>query len=192
MFKKQLWMGALLAGSLFAQADFRQDAAAQITGNFSKETVEGGVSQKNTDSAGFLGTYRYYFGKHHGVEGNYGYTRNTQQFRLGGVTAGIRANTHELSAAYVVRFPAKRVTPFALAGVGALLFDQPSASADIEGRAAFVYGGGADVHVTDRFFIRAQYRGQVYNSLSTGPAIVVGNERISHLAQPSVGFGFRF
>lgn len=191
MFKKQIWLGVLLAGAAFAQDYSKQDVAVQITGNYSKETVEGGVTQKTTDSAGFLGTYRYYFSKHHGVEGNYGYTRNTQQFSLGGITAGIRANTHELSAAYVLRFPTRRVTPFALAGVGALLFDQAN-GADMEGRASFVYGGGLDFHATDHFFIRAQYRGQVYNSLATGPAIVVGNERITHLAQPSVGFGFRF
>jgi opacity protein-like surface antigen len=194
MFKKQLWMTAMLAGSLvpaYAQ-EFKQDAAVQITGNYTKETEENGVRANASDSAGFLGTYRYFFGTHHGVEGNYGYTRNTQRAFLGGLQAGTKVNTHEVSAAYVLRFPTGRVTPFALAGVGALVFDQPNSSVEQVTKASFVYGGGADFHISNRAFIRAQYRGQVFNSPNLGPAIVLASERLTHVAQPSVGFGFRF
>jgi opacity protein-like surface antigen len=93
-----------------------------------------------------------------------------------------------VSAAYVVRFPTKRITPFALAGIGALIFDRTNSSADLIAKPSFVYGGGADLNITDRFFVRAQYRGQVYES----PKLGIAPERITHLAQPSVGFGVRF
>jgi opacity protein-like surface antigen len=195
MLKRQVWTITLLGSALgvlpaFGQAEYRQDVTAQITGNYSRQTTENGVRLDTTDSAGFLGTYRYFFGRNHGIEGNYGYTRNTQQGQIGNLAGAVQANTHEVSAAYVLRFPTKRVTPFALAGVGALIFDQTNSSADLIAKPSFVYGGGVDLNVTSRFFIRAQYRGQVFNSPQLEP--LHAPERITHLAQPSVGFGVRF
>jgi opacity protein-like surface antigen len=195
MFKKYLRLAAVVgvaALPAFAQ-DAQQDAAAQITGHFGQESTTNGVRHDSSDSAGFLGTYRYFFHRNHGVEGNYGYTRNTQRFGLGGVNAGIRTNTHEVSGAYVWRLPKARVTPFALAGVGALLFDGANRSADLVTRPSFNYGGGADIRITDRLFVRAQYRGQVYETPRFGGiAIVPFTERFTHQVQPSVGFGWRF
>ncbi len=197
MLKRHLWTIALIGSALgtlpaYGQTEYKQDATAQITGNYTRESIENGVRLDSSDSAGFLGTYRYFFGQHHGIEGNYGYTRNTQQVQLGALGARTQLNTHEVSAAYVLRFPIKRVTPFALAGIGALVFDQTNNSADLVAKPSFVYGGGADINFTNRFFVRAQYRGQVFNSPQLGPSILVAPERITHLAQPSVGFGVRF
>jgi opacity protein-like surface antigen len=192
MFKRQLWtiawIGSALTLPAFGQTDYRQDATAQVTGNYTRETTENGLRLDNSDSAGFLGTYRLFFSRHHGIEGNYGYTRNAQQAQFGATQGAIQTNTHEVSAAYVVRFPTKRVTPFALAGIGALIFDRTNNSADLIAKPSFVYGGGADLNITDRLFVRAQYRGQVYES----PKLGIAPERITHLAQPSVGFGVRF
>jgi hypothetical protein len=49
----------------------------------------------------------------------------------------------------VFRLPLRNVTPFALAGVGALIF-YPSdfAGASTQTRAAFVYGAGADIRLS--------------------------------------------
>jgi opacity protein-like surface antigen len=85
------------------------------------------------------------------------------------------------------------LTPFALAGVGGLVFDPMYASAlDKQARAAFVYGGGADFNITQRVFLRAQYRGLVYNSPTFGMPRLNGLDRITHRAEPSAGIGFRF
>ena len=59
-------------------------------------------------------------------------------------------------------------------------------------RAAFVYGAGADFNITHRFFARAQYRGLVYNSPTFDLAPVAGLDRMTHRAEPSIGFGYRF
>ena len=59
-------------------------------------------------------------------------------------------------------------------------------------RAAFVYGGGADFNITSRLFLRAEYRGFVYNSPTFDLAAAQGTDRITHRAEPSVGFGYRF
>jgi len=106
---------------------------------------------------------------------------------------GVNSHSHELTAAYVFRYPLKKVTPFALAGVGSLVFDPKDApGADTQARAAFVYGAGADVNLTQRLFLRAEYRGLVYNSPTFDLAPLNSLDRLSHRAEPSIGFGYRF
>jgi opacity protein-like surface antigen len=176
----------------FGQEEFKQDAVVQITGNFTKQSTDNSLTQDQSNSAGVLASYRYFFHKNHGVEVNYGYTRNNLLTSLGGISASQQLNQHELSAAYVVRFPVRRITPFALAGAGAFLYDPTFASSMLTARPGFIYGAGADVHVTNNFFIRAQYRGQFHQSLLSNPSILGGDDRWLHTAQPTVGFGFRF
>jgi opacity protein-like surface antigen len=127
------------------------------------------------------------------VELNYGYSLNTQILGFASGPLGVKSNQHEVSAAYVYRHPLRNVTPFVLGGVGALVFapkDAPEISTQT--RAAFVYGGGADFSITKRLFLRAQYRGLVYNSPTFDLIQAVGTDRVTHRAEPSVGFGYRF
>jgi opacity protein-like surface antigen len=174
-------------------AEFGSDATVQAFGSFVKKTVDNGVHQSATDSGGVLATYRLFFNRHHGVEFNYGYALNTQKFG----SAGLRADSHEATAAYVFRIPLQRWTPFVLAGAGGLVFhpkDEAVAAflANTQARPAFVYGAGADVNLTSRIFLRAQYRGFVYNSPHFDSATLVDVERTTHRAEPSAGIGFRF
>src|SRR6202042_826459 len=100
---------------------------------------------------------------------------------------------HEATAAYVFRHNMGSVTPFAEAGVGALVFDpRDYAGASTQTRAAFVYGAGADFNLTSRLFLRAEYRGFVYNSPTFDLVATQGADRITHRAEPSIGFGYRF
>jgi opacity protein-like surface antigen len=189
-----LLFAALAASpSAFGQesVEYKSDAAVQAFGSFVKDTVENGVQHQATHSGGVLGTYRYYFGRHHGAEVNYGYSLNSQRYSLGGITSGVKAYSHEASAAYVFRYPFQRFTPFALAGAGALMFDAKDFSSALQSRPAFVYGGGIDYNINSRWFIRAQYRGLVYES-PTFEVSTVSAERVTHRAQPSAGIGFRF
>ncbi len=176
----------------FAQSeDFRSDVTAQALGSFVKETTENGVTHSASNSGGVLGTYRFYFNRHNGVEFNYGYALNTQRYALDGVTSSTKAYSHEATAAYVLRLPLRRITPFALAGTGSLIFDPKDIGGDVLARPVFVYGAGADVDLGSRWFLRAQYRGLVYNSPILG-ASTVSAELLTHRAEPSAGFGFRF
>jgi len=62
---------------------------------------------------------------------------------------------------------------------------------DRQTRGAFVYGGGFNFDVTRNFGIRTEYRGLVYKSPDfTQPALNL--DKVTHLAQPSAGFYFRF
>ena len=197
MFGKKGLVALVLGASAMAlpafgqSEEYKSDVTVQALGSFVKDTTDNGVTHSATNSGGVLGTYRYYFGRHNGVEFNYGYTLNSQQYAQGGNFASTKAYSHEATAAYVWRLPLRRVTPFALAGVGSLVFDPKDISGDALARPTFVYGAGADVDLSSRWFLRAQYRGLVYNSPILG-ASTVSAELLTHRAEPSVGFGFRF
>lgn len=196
MFNKQFVALALGAGlmsiSAMAQEDYtryKSDVTVQALGSFVKQTTEKGIQQDATNSGGVLASYRYWVNRHSGVEANYGWTTNTEKYNK----FGVDNNSHELSAAYVFRMPMKRWSPFVLGGAGALFFDPKNFSAaSTQTRAAFVYGGGADVNLTDHMFVRAEYRGFVYNSPTYDLASLKGVDRVTHRAEPSIGFGWRF
>ena len=114
--------GVLISIPGLAQEDYtsyKSDATVQGIGSFVKSTTEKGAQQSATNSGGVLGTYRYYFNPHNGVEVNYGYTSNTEKYN----GTGVNTNSHEFTAAYVYRLPQKRWSPFVLAGVGGLVFE---------------------------------------------------------------------
>jgi opacity protein-like surface antigen len=186
---------ASIALPAFAQSEGsnRQDVAVQAFGSFVKTTTQNGVDNTATNSGGVLASYRYFFNKHSGVEGNYGYSLNTQNYLSAAGTTGVKTNSHEVSGAYIFRMPFRRVTPFALAGAGALVFAPDNfAGASTQTRAEFVYGAGADISLTSHVFIRAEYRGFVYNSPEYSLPGLAGLDRTTHRAEPSVGFGYRF
>jgi outer membrane immunogenic protein len=196
MFKNQLAAFTIATGltsfTALAQEDytrFKSEASVQVSGSFVTQTTQNGVQHGTTDSSGVLATYRYYFDRHNGVEVNYAWTSNTENYNA----FGADNNSHEVSAAYVFRMPMKHWSPFVLAGAGALLFDPTNvAGGNMQTRAAFVYGGGADFNLTNHLFVRAEYRGLVYDSPTYDLAGLNGFDRVTHRAEPSVGFGWRF
>ena len=186
---------------LFATAAFAQEGRSQVslqgTGVFIKDTDNQGLTQEATRSGGFLVGYSYKFHRWAGVEGNYGYARNTQKFSTGSGATAIQSNIHEITGAFVLHVPVEHqvVKPYALAGTGALVFDPTDngrlAGADQQTKATFLYGGGVNFDVARNFGIRAEYRGFVYKTpdFKTG---ALDLDKVTHLAQPSVGIFFRF
>ncbi len=188
--------GAIIAAvPAFSQEDvsYKNDVSVQALGSFVKSTNDKGIEQSATNSGGVLATYRFNFDSHNGVELDYGYAQNTQSFGLTTGALGVKSYSHEGSAAYVFRMPLKRFTPFVLAGAGGLVFDPKDfAHSSAQARAAFVYGGGADFNLSHHIFMRAEYRGFVYNSPTFGLTSLAGTDRVTHRAEPSIGFGYRF
>jgi len=182
----------LISAPVFAQEDYtayKSEVTVQALGSFVKQTTQDGIKQDATNSGGVLGTYRFWFDRHNGVEANYAWTQNTEKYNQ----FGVNNNSHEVSAAYVFRMPMKRWSPFLLAGAGALVFDPKNfGGASTQTRAAFVYGGGADINLSNHFFVRGEYRGLVYNSPTYELTSLNGLDRVTHRAEPSVGLGWRF
>ena len=187
---------AFIALPVFSQPEMetsRQEVSAQAFGSFVKTTTQDGIENSATNSGGFLGSYRYFFNVHHGVEADYGYSLNTQSYGLHSGIVGVKTYSHEVSGAYVFRYPLRKFTPFALAGAGALIFDPKDfTGASTQTRAAFIYGGGADYTLSHHLYLRAEYRGFVYNSPTYDLHALSGVDRVTHRAEPSIGFGYRF
>jgi opacity protein-like surface antigen len=197
MIHKPLFITAaslLCAFAASAQDVYRQEVSAQVVGSFVKSTTDGGVQETATHTANVLGTYRYFLNRHSGVELNYGWSRGTQEYRWVTGAMGIPSDVHEVSVAYVYRIPFRQWTFFALGGAGAMIFDPRESvrTADMEARASFNYGAGADFNITRRIFLRAEYRGLVYSTPTYGVAAINGLDRLTHRAEPSIGFGYRF
>lgn len=114
-----------LSATAQVSTEFRHEVTGQATGSFVADTSENGVRHTSTNSGGFLAGYRLGVSRRHAVEFTYGYARNTQTYAGTLGAAGLPVNAHEASAAYVFRHPLKRLSPFVLAGVGALTFNVP-------------------------------------------------------------------
>ena len=189
-----LFAAAVIVGvPAYSQEDYRSELTVQGMGSFTKETTQSGIKQDATNTGGILAGYRHYFTNHLGAEINYGYTLNTQNYRMATGTTGVKSYSHETTGALVYRVPFKKLNVFALAGAGAIVFNPKDLRGiDYQARAAFVYGGGADYNLTHRLFLRAEYRGLVYNSPTYNIAGLTGTDRTTHRAEPSIGLGFRF
>jgi outer membrane immunogenic protein len=186
----------LFATAAMAQVEQPSQISFQGTGLFTKDSNTDSASQRATNSGGLLLGYSYQFNHWAGVEGNYGYSRNTQNFLGTFGQSGIRSDFHEVIGSFVFHIPVRvaNVRPYALAGGGALIFnpvDNFTNGIDRQTRGAFVYGGGVNFDVTRNFGIRTEYRGLVYKSPDFNQSTLDLN-KVTHLAQPSAGFYFRF
>jgi opacity protein-like surface antigen len=61
-----------------------------------------------------------------------------------------------------------------------------------ESGATFVYGVGADFKLSHHVFVRAEYRGIVYNSPTYDLTGLEGEDGVTHRLEASPGFGKRF
>jgi len=190
---------ALAAIPASAQEEMPSQVNLQLTGLVNTDSTGNGITNHATHSAGLLASYTYLFKKWAGVEGSYGYSRNTQNYLADSFgTAGVQTNLHEFAGAILFRIPTHtgRVRPYALAGGCALEFGPTSdignaADAASHTKGSFLYGGGADFNLATHVGIRAEYRAFLYKS----PDFTVSGlttDSLTHLAQPSVGVFFRF
>jgi opacity protein-like surface antigen len=188
---------AVFGTSGFAQVEQPSQISIQGTGLLTKGTDGNGSKYDTTNSGGFLLGYSYQFNSWAGVEGNYGYTRNTHNFFSQSGTSSLQADVHEVTGSFVAHLPSRihGVRPYALAGGGVVVFD-PTTKYSVTGsqnqtRGAFVYGAGVNFDVARNFGIRAEYRGLVYKA----PDFTIDRlniDSVTHLAQPSIGFFFKF
>ena len=187
---------ALVSITAVAQEN-RSEISIQGTGFFTKDTVGNGVFERGYETGGFLVGYRYNFNRWLAAEANYGYDRNTQ-FYFGGTSARVQSDIHQITGSAVVKLPSfARLQPYALAGVGALVFDPTGnsggsfAGATLQTKAAFIYGVGAQYAFTRHISLRAEYRGYLYKAPDFGVA-GLNTDSWTQIAQPSAGIVFRF
>jgi len=193
-------LGILMcATGAMAQEGRWQEISVQGIGFFTKDSSGTGINQHATDAGGFLLSYRYHFNRWLAADGSYGYARNTQQNFTSSGPFSVQANVHQATGALVLTAPRRifRLSPFVLAGAGALVFDPTGnrrgfvSGAQSQSKPAFVYGGGADCELTKHFMLRAEYRGFVYERPDLD-LVTLRSGATAHTAQPSAGIVFRF
>jgi len=178
--------------------EVKHELIIQGSGFFNKQTTTGGISNQSTNSGGVMAGYRFNLKSWLAVEGDYDYVRNSQTFFSSSGSISAPMNVHAATAVGIVKIPpfkapaVKLVSPFVLAGGGAMFFDPRGGSIHSEQtRGTFVYGGGVDMPLSKHFFVRAQYRGFVYKS----PDFEVTSlkvDKFTHSAVPSAGLVFTF
>src|SRR5271169_4946405 len=187
----------LFGMSSWAQ-EFRNEVTVQGSGFFQKQTTAAGITNEPTNSGGVMAGYRFNLKNWLAAEGDYDYFRNGQKFLASSGTTFIPMNVHAATGTAIVKLPSfkmpavKFVSPFALAGGGAMFFDPRGGSVNNEQtRGAFVYGGGFNVPMAKHIALRAQYRGFVYKT----PDFEMSSLKIdkyTHSAVPSAGLVFTF
>jgi outer membrane immunogenic protein len=188
--------------SLGFTEDGRSEIAVSGIGVFPKQISGNDVQQDPTNSGGVLASYRYAFRAHSSVEVDYSFTRNTQYYTIIGTTTGPiaaqQANVHELTGAYVLQADrSRRISPFVLAGAGALIFSpitnatNASFGSTTQTTATFLYGMGLDYRLMHSVGLRLQYRGLIYKAPDFGVSDI-STGGWSHSAEPAVGLTFRF
>jgi opacity protein-like surface antigen len=198
-------LAAVIVGTLvfstaaMAQVENRSQISIQGTALITKDSTADSTAttHRSTKSGGLLVGYSYQFNSWAGAEGNYGYSRNTQNYFGSFLPTSVQTDVHELTGSFVAHIPVHvaSVRPYGLAGAGALIFDPTDRFAaggfERQTKATFVYGGGVNFDVTHNFGVRAEYRGLVFKV----PDFSFNNlnlDKVTHLAQPSVGFFVRF
>ena len=106
MFRKKIAI-TLIAGiasmalPAFSQSENpeKNEVSVQAFGSFVKSTTDNGTRNSGTNSGGVLGGYRFFFDAYNGIEVNYGYALNTQNFLSSSGALGVKNYSHEVSAA---------------------------------------------------------------------------------------------
>jgi opacity protein-like surface antigen len=196
------WTELAIILVLFGISSWAQEARHELTvqgsGFFQKQTTNNGITNEPSNSGGVMVGYRFNLNNWLAVEGDYDYFRNHQTFQASSGTTYIPMNVHAATGTAIVKLPSFKaprigiVSPFVLAGGGAMFFDPRGGSTlGVQTRGAFVYGGGVDVPVSKHFLVRAQYRGFVYKT----PDFEMTSlkvDKYTHSAVPSAGLVFTF
>jgi opacity protein-like surface antigen len=200
-----------LFAAIASAQDFRSEVSAQGTANFTNSTNDLFSTSNATRSGGFLAGYRYHLARWFAIEGDYAYTRNTQNFLdVANLTSALKTNVHEITGAAVITSgPRHRVRPYGLLGGGAIIFRPTSAPVNqllstannlgfgpSETKPAFLYGAGVDIGINRFLAVRAEYRGLVFSAPGfqiPGLSVLgLSTPGLSHMAQPSAGLVWRF
>jgi opacity protein-like surface antigen len=186
----------LFAVSSWAQ-EFRHEVTVQGSGFFQKQTTKDGITNDPANSGGVMAGYRFTLKKWLAVEGDYDYFRNHESFQSSNGSTFMPMNVHAVTGIAIVKLPSfkapavKRLSPFVLAGGGAMFFDPRRGSVSEQTRGVFVYGGGVDMPVSKHFLVRAQYRGFIYKIADFEQASLKVDKN-THSAVPSAGLVFTF
>jgi opacity protein-like surface antigen len=181
------------------------DVALNLYGTFNSTTNYniGLEHQTAANAAGGLFELRHISNPFVGYEATYSFNRANQEYTYIGPTpsgsgpgrnlAAVSANAHEITGDWVFSFPAGKLRPFALVGIG-LLLTEPVSGESLTTKSnepVYVYGAGLDWKLVPHLGLRFQYRGNVYKAPNI-TAVYGSNGSFTHTAEPMIGVYFKF
>jgi opacity protein-like surface antigen len=156
--------------------------------------------QSSSKSVGYTVDGRYNFGRHSALDLSVTWNRNTEYYgNSEGNVYHVQTNNGEGIVSYIARLPStERLKPFALVGGGLVRFspnDDYSVNAgspQTTTKAAFAYGFGSDVRISDSWGIRMQYRGLLRSAPDFKIPSIFGTGLKSHVVEPSIQLLYHF
>ena len=92
-------------------------------GFFGSRSNGNAITQQETDAGGAAVGYRYHLNSSSAIEGRYGFSRDSQNYTIGGVVSSIPTYFSEISGSYVYTFTkSQHIRPFLEGGGGVVLF----------------------------------------------------------------------
>ncbi len=198
---KTMVLGVLMASAAAGVAqESRMDASMSVTTVIMPQVNSNGIQVNATKPIGFLGSYRYMLTPRSALEANYTYSRNNFKYNTN-FQPNIRIHTRaqELSVAYVYSLNFRNFSPFAEAGVGAILFSPLADSGTNQFSAkrntnlGGLFGAGVAYEVSPSFDIRAEYRGFLTKTPGFGlPGDIIKTNRYTVFMSPTLGVAYHF
>jgi len=179
------------------EAEKRSEVTLSAAGLFPSESDKNGIKRSATDSGGALFSFRFWLTNGNGFEFNYAHARDSQLASSALGQNRLHAGVHEVTGAYVRRFNVTgRVRPFLLAGAGIVQYNRITSGSTLSGatsqnKPALLFGGGADYTLGEHFAVRLQFRELVHPAASFGLEPFRTNTWV-HIAEPTIGFTYRF
>ena len=173
-------------------------SSGNVTTDFPTPFTGTSLTDQSTKSGGFQANYSYQFNKWTGAETGYGQSGYTQAYSSDLGTASVQSTLRQWTTDFVLHIPDRksRIHPYLATGVGLLRFSPTDNVNNLEGavsqnRTAWVYGGGADIDVSKRVGIRADYRGFKFKAADFHLDELTTNTQ-TYISEPSIGVYFRF
>ncbi len=198
---KTMFLGVLMASAAAGVAqESRQDASMSVTTVIMPQVNSNGIQVTATKPIGFLGSYRYMLTPRSALEANYTFSQNSMKY-FTNFQPNIRIHTRqqELSLAYVYSLNFRNFSPFAEAGVGALLFSPlrdfqtNQFSTKRNTNLGGLFGVGVAYELSPSFDIRAEYRGFVTKTPDFGlPGDIIRTNRYTAFMSPTLGVAYHF
>jgi len=198
---KTMFLGVLMASAAAGVAqESRQDASMSVTTVIMPQVNSNGIQVTATKAIGFLGSYRYMLTPRSALEANYTFSQNSMKY-FTNFQPNIRIHTRqqELSLAYVYSLNFRNFSPFAEAGVGALLFSPlrdfqtNQFSTKRNTNLGGLFGVGVAYELSPSFDIRAEYRGFVTKTPDFGlPGDIIRTNRYTAFMSPTLGVAYHF
>lgn len=165
-----------LLGSATAYA--QTDVSGSVYGAITQDANGNASTAHQADAVGGMVGVRHISNPFVGYEATYSFNRANQTDSttngVCGLVCGplppttVSANEHEVSVDWVASLKVANFRPFALAGMGVLVFSpsgQPvNFNANTITKPAFVYGVGANWGLAPHVGVRLQYRGNLYKA----------------------------